>query len=1013
MRRSLLLLLFFALNLAGAEESSQAFVLPESAQEKKARGLIVRYHKWPSLKKQKRLAKILKTSSLKRTKSIRSFKAQLFEWEKGGLKPSKKAEEACLSLKNLSYVRRCSPDHLLSPNSAGTEAGFNTECEDCKNEGFKEVAKTAEELLTLRTCGLLSDKRKLMDGNLSDYWAQELIGSDLLREELKKTAPPNKENWIAVFDTEFRDHNIGVKNLISDEGLHAVLPELGNRKIPFLETLLDSQRSGVKTDESYKSDLSLYETSYPGDYLFGFNKKRAPSYINNSRVWHESQDIYEVFQKLASSKVSKSIIVLSSGNYFPEVIDPVKNQSSKDFDAILVGSFSPYGLVSKFSQSGEELSILAPSDNWITSAGKSWENEQFGGTSGAAPLVTGSLAGFEWLSGYHPTAKEAKILLEKTALPTMQSHEKPRVNGAGLLNAYKLGEVAKRLKEKCQGKSTFCFKEEILKDENYHFPEDKSLKRDLRRVFPTCSKGENTESKLPASCEQKSELFKRLRKAVLLNPNKELLKNLSCIYKRAGFNQNAEALNNLAMALGTEKELRAALQSLLSRKEEDVSGDYLRLMLGMGGFEEEFNPSESIRGFKIASGVGEKGRLLLLEKGFASGDLELQKKALGLARDIGEKGLSLLEKGLDSGNQELQEEVFSLAISMGEKGLSLLEKAFDSSNPKLQKQALRSAGWIGEKGLPLLEKGFASGNQELQKRALYSARRLGEKGLPLLEKAFDSNWTLKGSALRSAGWIGEKGFPLLEKGFASGRLGLQKRALESASNMGEKGLSLLEKGFASGNQELQKIALYSASSMGKKGLSFLEKAFDSGGNLKLQRYALSLVRYEGEKRLPLLEKAFDSGNQELQEEALSLAFNTGEKGLSLLEKGFASGNQELQEEALYSAVLIGEKGLPLLEKVLPLLEKGFAIGHRTMQWKALKLAGSLGEKGLPLLEKGLDSGNLELQKRALDSAVLIGEKGLSVLKKGITSDDSKVRDYALEMYKQYGSEEIHSFRLIN
>ena len=869
MSRSLLLLLFFALNLAGAEESSQAFVLPESSQqqgafvlpessqqqgafvlpessqEQKARGLIVRYHKWPSLKKQKKLAKILKTRALKKTKNIKDFKAQLFEWEKGGLKPSKRAEEACLSLKNLSYVRRCSPDHLLSPNSAGTEAGFNTECEDCKNEDFKEVAKTAEEILNIRTCGLVSDKRKLMDGELPDYWAQELIGSDLLREELKKTAPPDKENWIAVFDATIRDHNIGVKNLIADEALHAVLPELGNRKTPFLNTIFDSySASDYKKGKGYKPALSLYETSYPGDYLFGFNKKRAPSYINNSMSWGESQDIYEVFQKLASSKASKSIIVSTSGNDFPTAIDPVKNQASKNFDAILVGSFSPYGLVSKFSQSGEELSIIAPSDDWITSAGKSWENEQFGGTSGAAPLVTGSLAGFEWLSGYHPTAKEAKILLEKTALPTLHSHEKPRINGAGLLNAYKLGEVAKRLKEKCQGKIIFCFKEEILKDENYYFPEDKSLKRDLRRVFPTCSKGENTESKLPASCEQKSELFKRLRKAVLLNPNKELLSSLSCIYKRAGFNHNAEALNKLAMALRTEKEVRATLQSLLSRKEEDVSGDYLRLMLGMGGFEEEFNLSELRRGIEIASGVGEM-RLPLLEKAFASGDLKLQKRVLYSARNTGEKGLPLLEKAFASGDFELQERALGLASRIGEKGLPLLEKGFASGNLELQEATLYSVGHIGEKGLPLLEKGFASGNLELQKQALKSARNTGEKGLPLLEKGFASgNLELQEATLYSVGHIGEKGLPLLEKGFASGNLELQEATLYSTFYLGEKRLPLLEKGFASGNLELQRVALYSAGDIGEKGLYLLEKGLkseDSG----VRDQVLGVYKYYG------------------------------------------------------------------------------------------------------------------------------------------------------------------------
>ena len=218
-----------------------------------------------------------------------------------------------------------------------------------------------------------------------------------------------------------------------------------------------------------------------------------------------------------------------------------------------------------FLNSGEEVSILAPSDDWITSAGKKGEYRKSGGTSGATSLVTGSLAGFEWLSGYHPTAKEAKILLEKTALPTLHSFEKPRINGVGLLNSYKLGEVAKRLKEKCKNKSTVCFKEEILKDENYLFLEDKSLKEDLVRVFPSCvdrKKGLDS-----SDCEEKKEVFKRLRKEILLNPSKGLFNSLSCIYKEEGLKGNAEVLEKLAMALGDRKRDKGRVESQSLKKE--------------------------------------------------------------------------------------------------------------------------------------------------------------------------------------------------------------------------------------------------------------------------------------------------------------------------------------------------------------------------------------------------------------------------------------------------------------
>ena len=819
-------------------------------EEQKARGLVLRFHHWPTLKEQKELASLLKARGLKRTKNIKSFKAQLFGWEGGGLKPSSLGGEACLKLKNLSYVRRCSPDTLLSVSSIKvatkfsgktnkkTEAGFNVECKNCKNQDLESLIAVSQKALDIKTCDIVSGKLGLMKGKLSDYWAQELIGSDLLREELEKIPPPDIENWIAVFDTTEDHHNISVKNLISDEDLHAVLPELGERKVPFLETKPESLRDYTKA-KRYKSALSMYETSYPGDYLFGF-KKRSPHYINNSMGWGGSEDIYEVFKELSTSGVSRSIVVLSSGNLFLRRLDDIKRRASKDYDVILVGSFSPKGLVSDFSQSGEELSILAPSDDWLTSAGKNGEYKKFGGTSGAAPLVTGSLAGFEWLSGYHPTTKEAKVLLEKTALPTLHSFEKPPINGAGLLNAYKLGEVAKRLKEKC-GPSISCFKEEILKDKNYHFPEDKSLKRDVARFFPFCSVGGESGALSDLSnCEEKEKLFKRLRKAVLLKPSEELLKSLSCIYKAGGFEQNAEALDKLAMALGTEEEVRSKLKERLANK-KSVSNEILRLALGMGGFEEEFDSSELIRGFYMAEWLG-KMRLPLLKAGFASGVPKLQKKALFSAGKIGEKGLPLLEAGFASDVRELRKEALRSARWLGEKGLPLLKEGFKSGDRVLKELALDSAGWVGEKGLPLLKEGFESGDRELKKQVLYSAERIGKKGIPLLVKAFESDdWELQKVALRVARNIilnsevkrkrGGKIFPLLVKAFESDDRELQKAALYSMALTGEKGLPLLEEGFESGDRELQQATLYSAKFIGKKGLPLLRKVLKNQTNL--------------------------------------------------------------------------------------------------------------------------------------------------------------------------------------
>ena len=427
----------------------------------------------------------------------------------------------------------------------------------------------------IRTCGIVGSEQNFMEGKLSDYWAQELIGADLSKKEIEKIPPPSQENFISVFDGG-GSHTYRVRNLISSPSPYALLPEIGDK-------------------------IFLFRTKYEGEYFLRLSNLRQegfPSFINHSMHWYCSQnseffecsqanEIYNVFKELSS----QTVLVTASANYFPSIpsLNSVKSKASKDFHAIIVGSFSPYGFVSDFSQEGEELHILAPSDYFLTVDSGNHIN-RFDGTSGAAPLVTGALAGFEWIAGYHPTGEEAKILLEKTAIPTLHSHESPRQNGAGLLNAYKLARLAVRLKALCDTEN--CFQQEIRNSASYQFPQDEALLADVAHAFPACAFANrgNVENlsflyhqNLPAErdeekslyrqaffrpfgkdkCYKKREVFDRLRRELLLSPNRpELWEALSCIYREAGFEQNALMLDRLALALlPTEQALRQLLLS--------------------------------------------------------------------------------------------------------------------------------------------------------------------------------------------------------------------------------------------------------------------------------------------------------------------------------------------------------------------------------------------------------------------------------------------------------------------
>ena len=91
----------------------------------------------------------------------------------------------------------------------------------------QQLEDVAQQNGNISTCSIASSQFRLLENQLSDYWAQEMVGSDLLKEEIKKATPVQK-HLVEVFDIP-PGHDVGVRNLISDEGEHSVLPEIGDK----------------------------------------------------------------------------------------------------------------------------------------------------------------------------------------------------------------------------------------------------------------------------------------------------------------------------------------------------------------------------------------------------------------------------------------------------------------------------------------------------------------------------------------------------------------------------------------------------------------------------------------------------------------------------------------------------------------------------------------------------------------------------------------------------------------
>ena len=436
-----------------------------------------------------------------------------------------------------------------------------------------EEFKLLEEVLTqqsgnIRTCNTIPFEFGMFEGKLSDYWAQEMIGSDLLKRELEK-APPIQKHLVDVFDWSWKvfRHDIRVKNVVSDEAGHSVLPELGDQQVSMTDVFYDSKLieaadklltkaekkcdiykdssdSNTAPHSSSQNPINNNEVVASGNSYEECTANSLPSFINVSLDWYGP-----TFGNILKALSPPSVVVVAAGNNYPGDIRHEKNETSKDksINTILVGSMAPDGRRSHFSVTGKEIHIMAPSDVYIRSAIEDDIPAPFGGTSAATPLVTGSLAGFEWLSGYHPTAAESKLLLEKTAVPTLAANQSPRLSGVGMLNAYKLGMVGKRLKVTC-GRNAACFKEKIQKDATYDFSEDQGLLQAVNNAFPHCSSNQCSTAS-SRTCEDKAAVFERLRKAAFLNPsNGELWRNIACIYDSGNFTKNAQGAMSIYKA---------------------------------------------------------------------------------------------------------------------------------------------------------------------------------------------------------------------------------------------------------------------------------------------------------------------------------------------------------------------------------------------------------------------------------------------------------------------------------
>ncbi|MCM2278267.1 MAG: S8 family serine peptidase [Oligoflexia bacterium] len=384
-------------------------------------------------------------------------------------------------------------------------------------------------------------RAKIMD-SLSPFWAQELIGADLAKAEVLAdiTALPVTYGQIEATDLQSLSERAlsepllacrgGARNAYCDSLAKATSKDLSHgTEVANLvahplvgvaaKARLDAVAAGGGDDGSTENFLAATDRML----------QRTTQLFCSSSPFLDDAGGKPMRERISELIARGTYFVQGAGNSYPKSRPYVAAA-----EGISVGSISPLGLTSRFSSEGPQIAILAPSDEFEASS-YAGADTMFSGTSGAQPLVCGALANvLSILPGMK--FQEAKILLEKTAIPTDNARQVPRKNGAGMVNALALVKVAQRLAPGwpesrariAKDPSLFDFREEAAAD----FERGRALLEATQR--PQLDR-----------CERKRG-WNLVRRAFFLDPaSGEARKTMAQFYRAAGYVGNAQFLESL------------------------------------------------------------------------------------------------------------------------------------------------------------------------------------------------------------------------------------------------------------------------------------------------------------------------------------------------------------------------------------------------------------------------------------------------------------------------------------
>ena len=411
---------------------------------------------------------------------------------------------------------------------------------------------------------------------LTKFWAQEAIFAPESRELLQD---------MGQHGFRFNPSEVGV----IDDGFYRE----GMQTISIEASVLsncDVCSHGEELPSTYKAHGTHVSNLITGEYPVGVSSKgkitmikaqKIPSFgfpfladhkiSNPPHVINASLEIVlhslgtpKYSDEIANELLSKTVFVSVAGNNFPAQAGT--NVQELGHKMIIVGSLDPSGFVSDFSQSHENVAVLAPSDDFIMSRGADGAFSKFGGTSGAAPLVSGAVADLRSILPDLNRDEVATIITKTataTSINTVSKH-----NGSGTLNQYKMLRVGQRMLENGWPHN----RANLLANESmYDFTDEaKKLTAEATELLQTTNKDDYQAG------------FKKLRTAVALDThNAKARTMLADIYQDAGYSVQAMFYNT------PEQSARHAsiIKKIVHRTHQLINASYMRIANNFSAWE--------------------------------------------------------------------------------------------------------------------------------------------------------------------------------------------------------------------------------------------------------------------------------------------------------------------------------------------------------------------------------------------------------------------------------------------